>query len=378
LLYLPIADASTQLPGVSVADPAKGKTLATIDMSTVESLRPLAASGRAIATTAEDEFFLIDPATETATQLEIAPDVGAIFEWKLGFRANAGKRYTPLSDGRDVFLLEIATGTVTKLGALLPEDSPPILLGPVLSSDEEMLIIWDSVRQWILPTSDPASIRSLTPEGVGSQAASSSPDGQFIIYSRWTSTADQTPQVVIEPIDGSGEPKVITTGEIVSGVFIGGPDRIAFVHYGETAEGHTAETVLFDRTTGEERSLYASELNPTVLFPAGSETQLVPLTADSSQLVGYPTFSANSQSAIAAMFGPDEQMLMVFDLPGARVEIVRNGPFGGATISPDGCRFVVGDRDPVGGDAPIITIDTIELDDEVGVGPGLSPIWVSA
>jgi hypothetical protein len=39
---------------------------------------------------------------------------------------------------------------------------------------------------------------------------------------------------------------------------------------------------------------------------------------------------------------------------------------------------VVGDRDPVGGDAPIITIDTIELDDEVRVGPGLSPIWVSA
>jgi hypothetical protein len=195
---------------------------------------------------------------------------------------------------------------------------------------------------------------------------------------------------VIEPIDGSGEPEVIATGEIVSGVFIGGPDRIAFVHYGETAEGHTAETVLFDRTTGEERSLCASELNPTVLFPspdgsrllleimdndgpdyvdieldsgvqtalpqltglypfgpvgnpwlvaapqtgaateapqpgyyvidlnAGSATQLVPLTADSSQLVGYPTFSANSQSVIAAMFGPDEQMLMVFDLPGAR------------------------------------------------------------
>ncbi|MCC6790061.1 MAG: hypothetical protein IT336_00155 [Thermomicrobiales bacterium] len=449
VLYLPVDDAGEILPGSVIADPATGATVATLDTPVVERLSPLAASGHAVASTDEGAF-LIDAASGTSNPLAVPPDTGVLFVWAQGLRANAGERYTLLSDGREFFMLNVDTGTATDLRGLLPGDATPFPLSPVLAADEATILIWDGFRQWLIPTADPAAIRALTPDDVDSRGGSFSADGATVIYSREVTGQERTRELVIEPVDGSRQPEVIATANLFSGVFIGGTDRIAYVRFAETDGELSAETMLLDRASGEERVLVTGEVQPISLFPSpdgsrllleimdnggphyvdidltsgavvtlaavtglyqngpvgnqwliampqpgtatdaplpgyyaidlntGTTSPLAPIVYENDPVVGLPMFSANGRAAIATVFEASAQTLHWFDLASATSAAVRDTPFTGASISPDGCRFAVADRDPANGGAPIVVLDTATPDDLLVLGPGASPIWVAA
>ena len=107
VVYLPIGDDGDQAPGLNVADPSTGEIVASLDLPQVDRLIPLREQGKLVASTATDEFFLVDALKETSTKLEISPDTGSLIEWTQGIPLGTGKERTLLSDGRDAFLLDI-------------------------------------------------------------------------------------------------------------------------------------------------------------------------------------------------------------------------------------------------------------------------------
>lgn len=277
ILYVPVDDAGEPTPGLNVADPSTGDVVASLDLPQVDRLIPLRAKGKAVASTATDEFYLVDALKATLTKLEISPDTGSLIEWTQGIPLGAGTERTLLSDGRDAFLLDAESGAVTDLRSLLPADSPPIPLLPVLSPDEESVLLWDGIRLWLLPVDQPEAIRPLTPQGVTSLGGSFSADGQTMIYHRTPADDDAMRELVVEPVDGSADTEVIARGNVFSGTFIGGTDLIAFERFVEQDDQFSARTALFNRTTGVEMILYTHEVEPTSLFPSPERTHLLAL-----------------------------------------------------------------------------------------------------
>lgn len=274
IIFVPIDAPGSQGKGLNIANLATGETVTILERSWVGQVAPLGQTGKAVVSTSEDEFVLVEAATGSATKLDIPPEIRRIREWTTGVPLGAGVRYTLLSDGFNAFLLDIEGGAVVDLRTLLPNEASEIPLNPTMSADEKWVLLWDANQQWLLPTDQPSAIRPLS-EGSRSNGASFSSDSSAVIYNRRPADGDASRELVIEPVDGSSPPEVLASGKLVSGVFVRGTDLIAFDRVTEGVDDITAEIVLLDRATGDERALLTHEVEPMSLIPSPDGSHLL-------------------------------------------------------------------------------------------------------
>jgi len=164
VVFVPIDQSGEPVDGVAIADATSGEITAEVELPAIDRLTQLRAPGKALVSTTNGTF-LIDTDAGIATQLEIPAEVGTLFEWTQGLPVGTGAKRTLLSDGIELFLLDFERNAVTAVRALLPPETPSIPLYPVMSPDEEWVLLWDGTSIWLMPASDPTSIRSLTPGG---------------------------------------------------------------------------------------------------------------------------------------------------------------------------------------------------------------------
>ena len=272
VVFVPIDQAGQPVAGVAIADAENGEIAAEIELPAVDRITQLRAPGKALASTT-DGAYLIDVETEAATRLDIPAEVGTLFEWAQGLPVGTGAKRTLLSDGIDLFLLDFDDSTVTAVRSLLPAETPDIPLYPVMSPDEEWVLLWDAARLWLMPAAEPTAIRSLTPGGV-SLGGSFSQDSRTIIYGRAPASGDDRREIVIEPADGSGSADVVVSGTINGAVFVQGTNLIAFDRILEDDDPIGAELVLLDRIAGRERVLYQHEVQPMSIYPSPNGKRL--------------------------------------------------------------------------------------------------------
>ena len=156
VVFVPIDQSGEPVDGVAIADAATGEITAEIELPAIDRLTQLRAPGKALVSTTNGTF-LIDTDAGIATQLDIPAEVGTLFEWAQGLPVGTGAKRTLLSDGIDLFLLDFERNAVTAVRTLLPPETPSIPLYPVMSPDEEWVLLWDGTSLWLMPTAQPAA-----------------------------------------------------------------------------------------------------------------------------------------------------------------------------------------------------------------------------
>ena len=360
ILFVPVDDTGQSSAGLSVANPATGETVATIDLPIVERLNPLRSTGKAIASAEDGAYYLVDGFKAIATRLDISVESGLLFEWWLGVPLGVGEHKTILTDGRDAFLLDLDSAVTTDLRSLLPAGSPEIPLQPILSPDERFVLLWDALQLWLVPTADPAAARPLS-DGRSPIIGTFSSDSTLVIYNRRIEGGDGR-ELVIEPVDGFSPPEVIAAGKVVTGVFLGGNDLIAIERVPLDIDEPVMELLTISRESGDERVLLTHDINPVSLTPSPDGARLLLRISPSLGGFEYTTIELESGEATGLLF---LNGLISFSFSGSTVGLAM--PLIGVGDEPAVPGFYAIDLDT--GSSTILA--PIELDDVIAISQPL-------